>query len=316
MTYKSSVASGLLGEQRTRWMDYQPYRSIEEKLELASKIKGLDGIELGYPNDFQDVNKIKSLLSDHSLEVSSVNLKVRGPELMYDGSFSSPNKEAVTTAIDWGKEALDAAATFNCNVVTTCPLNDGYDYPFEMDYQVAWQQTVDSIRQVAAHRQDVNIAIEYKLSDPRTRSLISNVGEALLLARQTGQDNVGVTLDFGHALIARENPSHAAILAAEEQRLFLVHMNDNDRVADIDLMTGSIHYWETLEFFYYLRKINYRGWIVADVYPKENDPAQIFSQTISRQKRFAELANELTQTDIGAKIKNRDLIGVFEKLTF
>ena len=314
MDYKYSVCSGLLGELRTRFVSYQPPRSLEEKFELAARIQGLNGLELGYPADFQDVKKLKGLLLRYGLGVSSVNLKLRGPDFMLKGSFSSPEAKAVNTAISWGKEALDAAADVSCGVVTTFPLNVGFNYPFEMDYSYAWQQMVDGIREVAKHRKDIKFSIEYKLSDPRTRSLVSNVGEALCLARQTERSNVGITIDFGHCLIARENPSHAATLAALENRLFHIHLNDNDRIADTDLITGMVHFWETLEFFYYIPKLNYKGWLVTDVFPKANDPGEVFTRTIEIHKRFVALAKDLDDFELTGLIRNRDLMGVCEKL--
>ncbi len=314
MNYKYGVCSGLLGEQRTRWMPYQEKRDLEGRLKIASKIRGLDGVEVGYPGDFQSPGALKSLLEKYELEVAAVNLKVRGPSFMYKGSFSSPEKQAVDTAIKWGKEALDAAADCGCGVVTTCPLNDGFDYPFEVEYGTAWDGMVSGISSVASHRSDINLAIEYKLSDPRTRSLVSNVGEALLLARQTEKSNVGVNLDFGHCLIARENPAMSVAMAVREKRLFHVHLNDNDRVADIDLATGTIHYWETLEFLWYLKEYGYQGWLVTDVYPKENDVAEVFSRTIELQKRYLALTEKIDDVDFSSVLRERNVMNTWKKM--
>lgn len=312
--YSYAVCSGLLGGQNSRWMSYQPPRNIEEKLELAGRIQGLDGLELGYPGDFQDWSKLKSLLDRYDLAVPAVNLKLRGPKTMYQGSFSSPTTEAVETARKWGKEALDAAAEVGAYCVTTCPLNDGFDYPFETDYADSWYHMVDAIGDVASHRDDINLAVEYKLSDPRTRSLLTNVGETLLFARQTGRANVGVTLDLGHCLIARENPAMSVALAAGENRLFHVHLNDNDRVADIDLMTGTVHFWETLEFLHYLHRYSYSGWLVSDVYPKSLDPAAFFSATIRMQKTYVRLSENLYACGLEEPARRRDLLGVLARL--
>ncbi len=314
MDYKYGVCSGLLGELKTRFVSYQPARTLEERFKLASRIKDLDGLEIGYPGDFQNRKKLKELIDKYGFEIAAVNLKVRGLDFMSDGSFSSPLKKAVDTAITWGREALDAACEVGCNVVTSCPLNDGFDYPFEMDYDYAWDQTVDGIREVAKHRDDINFAIEYKLSDPRTRSLISNMGETLILARQSERSNVGVTLDFGHCLIARENPSLSAAMAARENRLFHIHLNDNDRIADTDLVTGMVHFWETLEFFYYLPRTGYKGWLVTDVVPKAIDPALVFTRTIEIHKQFLNLAESINSFGLREMIRNRDLMSVFEKL--
>jgi xylose isomerase len=287
---------------------------LEEKFALAAQITGLNGLELGYPNDFQDPMHLNELLDRYQFGISSVNIKLRGPGFMKDGSLTSPDPCALETAVAWGKEALDAAAAFGCTIVTTCPLNDGYDYPFEMDYGFAWRQMVDAARTIASHRPEVRLAIEYKLSDPRSRSLIANVGEALTFARQTGCANVGVNVDFGHALIARENPAQSAVLAASEDRLFLVHANDNDRIADLDLMTGSVHFWETLEFFYYLPGLNYSGWIVTDVLPKALPPDRFFSRTIAVQKQYVQAAAMLDGETLQELIRQRDLLSVFEML--
>ena len=54
MNNKTAVITAFLGGVKNRYMQYHPDRSIEEKFELAKKIKGLDGLELCYPGDFAD----------------------------------------------------------------------------------------------------------------------------------------------------------------------------------------------------------------------------------------------------------------------
>lgn len=312
--FKYGVCGGLLGVQNTRWISYQPTRNLEERFALASGIKGLDGIELGYPADFQDRKLLGSLLEKYGFEVPAVNLKLRGPKNMFDGSFTSPESTVRAEAITWGKEAMDAAADIGAYRITTCPLNDGFDYPFEMDYEEAWERLIEGFTEVGKHRSDVQICIEYKLSDPRTRSLVSNAGEALVLARSTGLANVGINLDLGHSLIARENAALAAVQIAREKRLFYVHLNDNDRISDMDLVTGMVHYWETLEFLYWLNRLGYSGWLVTDVYPKGMDPREIFGVTIDIHKRFVGLAGKLDGLGLEKPMRARDLRTVWEKI--
>jgi xylose isomerase len=312
--YKYGVCGGLLGIQTTRWISYQPARNLEERFALASRITGLHGIELGYPADFQDRKLLTSLLKKYGFEVPAVNLKLRGPKNMFDGSFSSPEPSARADAVTWGREAMDAAADIGAFRITTCPLNDGMDYPFEMDYAEAWERLIEGFREVGKHRGDVEVCIEYKLSDPRTRSLVSNAGEALVLAASTGLANVGLNLDLGHSFIARENAALAAVQAAREKRLFYVHLNDNDRIADIDLVTGTVHYWETLEFLYWLKKLGYKGWLVTDVYPKGMDPAAVFGLTLDIHKRYVELAGKIDSLGLEGPMRKRDLCAVWEKI--
>ena len=44
MMNKVAAITGFLGAVRNRYMEYQPARTLEEKLRLASKIPGLGGL--------------------------------------------------------------------------------------------------------------------------------------------------------------------------------------------------------------------------------------------------------------------------------
>ena len=64
-----SVITAFLGKLQDRFTEYQTERSLEEKFELASQIKGLNGLEVCYPLDFKDPELLKNLLNKHNLEV-------------------------------------------------------------------------------------------------------------------------------------------------------------------------------------------------------------------------------------------------------
>lgn len=127
---KYAVITGFLGKIKDRFIDYQPPREIEEMMEMASRIKGCSGLEVVYPQNFNDPVLVKSLLKQYGLEVSTVNLNVKGDEIWRFGSFSAPDPKARKAAVEALKHAMDCAAEFGCNMITTAPLNDGADYPF------------------------------------------------------------------------------------------------------------------------------------------------------------------------------------------
>ena len=87
---------------------------------------------------------------------------------------------------------------------------------------------------------------------------VGNAAKALYLALQCGE-NVGVTLDFGHALMSREKPGESVALLKCHGRLFNVHFNDAYGEWDDDLIVGSVHIAESLEFLYYLDVTEYEG---------------------------------------------------------
>ena len=110
---------------------------------------------------------------------------------------------------------------------------------------------------MAAHDDGVVISIEPKPADPRRYSLVRTVSDALLLARDADLPNIGVTLDFCHALMAGESPAMAAALALREERLIGVHLNDGYGALDDGLMVGSVHPVQSLELLWVLERA---GW--------------------------------------------------------
>ena len=79
-------------------------------------------------------------------------------------------------------------------------------------------------RLASRHHPQVRSRIEYKESDPRARCLFGNVGETASFCQFVNADNLGVTLDIGHALYTGERPAQAAALLGQGPWLFYVHL--------------------------------------------------------------------------------------------
>lgn len=274
-----AVITSFMGQLRDRFHVYGEPNSIEQRLKKIRQVEGATGVEIIYPYDLTELQKIKSVLSDLGLSVSSVNLNVKAEPIWRDGSFTSRSAPARAQAVRWLKEAMDVAAELGAGLVTTAPLNDGFEYPFQMDYQQAWEWLVEGIREGASHRSDVRVSVEYKKSEPRSRVILDTAAKSLVLCEQVGLANVGVTIDLGHALYAGETSAQAISLLAGAGRLFLVHVNDNYRDWDWDLVPGTINFWDLVEAIYYLRRVGYQGWYVADVFPARTEPIRTFSVT-------------------------------------
>ena len=54
LDWKLSANLAFFGLQRDRYTQYQPPRTLEEKIDLASQIPGVSGVELKYPFDLED----------------------------------------------------------------------------------------------------------------------------------------------------------------------------------------------------------------------------------------------------------------------
>jgi len=310
MDRKYSVISGFLGKLKDRFIDYQPSREIEEMLEMASRIKGCSGLELVYPQNFSDPVKVKGLLKQHNLGVSTLNLNLKGDEIWRFGSLSSPDPKVRKEAVKWMKTSMDYCAELDCDTVTCCILADGSDYSFELDYVRAFNDTIDCVRECADYRKDIRISMEYKLSEPRAHCLLSNAGKTAYFCNLVGRNNVGVTLDFGHALQCGEVPADSAAFLGATGKLFVVHVNDNYRNWDWDLVPGMVNFWDYLEFFMYLKKVGFNGWFTADVFPMRHDPVRIMTKTFEWMDYMLDIVEKIDEKKVFEMMNTHDAFDI------
>jgi xylose isomerase len=309
MNNKLAVITAFLGGVKNRYMQYKPDITLKEKFEVASKIKGLDGLELCYPADFQDVSETKSLIADHRFDVSSINVRSRRAGKWLRGAFCSAHAAERTEVADDFKRAIDIAVEIEVPRITTCPLNDGHDYVFEMNYWDAYHYAQETFSAICAHNKDVKVCIEYKPNDPRTRCLLASAGETLSFCQSVGAANLGVTLDIGHSLLAGERPAQSVALLSRAGKLFYVHLNDNDRNWDWDMPPGAYNLWEFIEFFYYLKEAGYTDdWYAFDVMSKEVDTVEHFNLVAKLTRKLEALAERIDRDKMAAMMAERNPI--------
>ena len=116
------------------------------------------------------------------------------------------------------------------------------------------------------------LLLEYKPKEPRNFCFMARASDTLLLAKETALDNVGVTIDTGHALVGGENVAESIVILQEYGRkLFHMHFNDNYGHWDDDMIIGSVHFPLFVETLFWLKETNYTGWLSMDQYPYRED---------------------------------------------
>jgi xylose isomerase len=312
MQWNYAVITGFLGRLKDRFVDYQPARTIEEILRIARDIPRCSGVELVYPQDFGDPAALKRTVADCGLGVAAINLNVKSEELWRFGSFSNPDPAIRAKAVEYMKSAMDHAAELECDLVTSAFLNDGADYPFETDFIDAFARTVEGVREAAAHREDIRVALEYKASEPRAHCLLGNAGKAAYMAELIGRDNVGVNVDIGHAFQAQEIPADTIAFLGATGKLFYIHINDNYRNWDWDLVPGMVNYWDYLELALYLKRVDYRGWLTADVFPQRRDPSTVMAKTFEWMDAIVGAVNAMDDRELIERIRSGDVFETME----
>ncbi len=302
-----AIITAFLGGVKNRYMTYQPERTLDEKLALAAQVQSCDGVELCYPADFDDPKHLRSLLNRHSLGVSAINFRSRRTGQWWQGAFSSTLAEERREVVDDLKRAMDLAAELGPRRITTCPLNDGTDFPFEADHARLYDNAASTLAEACAHNREVRICLEFKRSDPRARCLFGSAGETAAFCLLTGADNLGVTLDIGHALYGGENAAQAAALLARADRLFYVHLNDNDGHWDWDMLPGIHHTWAFVEFFHTLRRLGYTDdWYAFDVITKEHDTIETFDAAVVLTRQLEDIAERIDDQHLAAFMQTRN----------
>jgi len=303
MDWKYSANAAFFGLRRDRFLQYQPPRDLEGKLELVSRLTGVEGVELKYPADFADPPLVPRLLAHHGLELSAVNVDTKDVDHFRFGAFSARDAAARARAAALVREAMDVAADLGVGLVTTCPLADAYDYPFQIDYTEAWGRFVETVRSAVTHRSDVSLLLEYQPHEPHAHVLLSNVGKVLHVCAEVDAPNLGANLDVGHAFAAQESPAEAAALLAAKGRLRYIHTNDNTGDGgDWDMASGTVHFWHWLELLFTLDRVGYRGWFSGDVMAKHMGPVEAYETNFTMVRRMTDMVRRLGVEAIAEKV--------------
>ena len=247
-------------------------------------------VDLNYPEHFTNsVPQVGALLDELGLKLNSVAMRFRAGYL--HGEYTNRDPEVRRAAIELTKEGIEATAELGCDLVTIWLGFDGYDYAFQKDYREGFDLAIQAFDELAQHRSNVRLSIEYKPYEERAHALISHTGTVLHVLDRVGKENVGATLDFCHMLMAGDQPGFGASLLLSEQKLWGIHLNDGYNRVDDGLMVASVHPWETAELLYYLLRYDYQGVIYFDTFPRREDPS---AEVVANVKIVDRLIEKIT----------------------
>ncbi len=297
MALRINAHLGCLGTFSERYVPGGYYEAIdfESALEVMSKIDGLDGLGVWYPGHpyIEDPDKLKAKLMQYGLRVADIGPEIWSDPIFKNGSISSSDARVRKQAIKLIKHTMDLAVELNAYSVLLWPAHDGFDYSFQADYDMAYSHMLESLEEIGQHNPSVKVAIEYKQRDPRAKSYIEDVGKLMFMIANLKATNIGGAMDLGHALFALERPAESIVLLHKFDKLYQVHLNDNYRDGDPDMLFGSVNFWDTLELFYYLKKIGFAGWLNIDTVTPRNDRAKMLELAVKFIKDYERLAEKL-----------------------
>jgi xylose isomerase len=257
-----------------------------DMIDRAGEVGDLSVVDLNYPFPGYDgpLDAVKERLAKNNLSVIGIT-----PEMytrtFSKGAFTNPDAGVRRAAHDLITEAAGIVRDLGASYVKLWPGQDGWDYPFQVDHRKLWQMSMDGVAALAQENPDLKFVIEYKPREPRNHMSYDSVSRTLLGLEKINLPNIGILLDFGHALYGGESPADSAQLAIDYGRLFGMDVNDNLRSWDDDMIAGTVHPMELFEFFYVLRKNNWEGVWQLDQFPFREDTVKAAKQAIRFLRR-------------------------------
>ena len=300
---KYSIILGNLGNTCDRFLStgYKDQPSKAEMIKQAAAISGLSGVELVGSWDItrENCDEMGDMLARSGLQCAAIIPDHFSQKRWGKGAFTSKDPGIRAQALDETLAAAEMARKLGCSLINLWPGQDGYDYPLQADYQKERRWIIEAVSKAAQAYPDIKFSLEYKVREPRTHSFMAGAADTLLVAKETGMANVGVTIDTGHALAGYENMAESAVILSDfGKKLFHMHFNDNYRSWDDDMIVGSVHCVEFLELLFWLNELQYDGWYSMDQYPYREDGQGAVRNSVEFLQRMeeiltAEVMNEL-----------------------
>jgi len=281
---------------------------LNKKLENFKKIQHLSGVEVSQDEIRDTAEKdVKDMFDSYGMTISAIGIDLTSHPQWKFGSITSKDAKLRKESIDRLRRTMDFCGAVGTNLVNIWLGQDGFDYPFQVDYAAQWEYALEALTACADHNPQMQVAIEPKPREPRNRSFIDSTTTALLLVQDAKRDNVGVTLDVGHILQEGKNIAQSIAYAHAHGKLFNLHINDNYAAWDDDMIVGSVHHIEFIEMFYTLRKIGYDKWCAVDIFPYREDSMRAADESIQYMYKFEQLVDTIGVAELDKCIAGDDV---------
>ncbi|HIJ65190.1 MAG TPA: sugar phosphate isomerase/epimerase [Candidatus Hydrogenedentes bacterium] len=313
MNLRISLALGVFANASDRYCaeGYRETPRLQEQLANTAKLKGIKAVEIAQTDITQEltVKELKRILREHGLVCSGVATNLAHDRRFALSAFGHQHQKTRNLAIDEGRKAADMARQLGASEITIRLYTDGFDYPFHLDYTNHWNTVISSIKTIAKYASpDVNVAIAYKPREPRKHLTVASVGKALSLCQEIAMKNVGVAMNFSHALMAGENPAESIAFLSRANKLFQIYFSDCYRMWDDMLVPGAVHMWELMEALFYLKAVKYKGYITIDMLPQRIDPGQACQIAVGNLSIFWKKLEKLDTSELRKAQKTLDAV--------
>lgn len=249
--FQVAIPSWALGAGGTRFGRFSFYgepSTLEQKIEdvglLHSLTQTAGAVSLHIPWDVpEDYNAVKELANSLDIKFDAVNSNTfqdqkDAAETYKYGSLSNTSQAVREQAIQHNLDVINIGNKLGSKALTVW-LADGSCFPGQNNFQTAFQNTQDSLKDIyKGLPDDWKMLVEYKPYEPNFYStVIQDWGASLMLANECGE-KAYTLVDLGHHL-PNSNIEQIVSILQLKGKLGGFHFNDS-KYGDDDLTVGSI----------------------------------------------------------------------------
>ena len=215
---------------------------LEEKLKRFKEI-GFDAIqfhdddavpnlnELTEEEIKEEARKLKKLLDKYGLKAEFVAPRLWMDPHTIDGGFMSTRKEDREFAMWRAKRSIDIAKELGTDLLVLWLARAGTLCAESKSPVWATKQLVSAINEMLEYDEHIRVCIEPKPNEPIDRSICGTMGHVMAVSAATiDPKRVGGNHESAHAILAGLDPAHEIGFALAFDKLFTVHLNDQNGI--------------------------------------------------------------------------------------
>jgi xylose isomerase len=227
-----------------------------------------DQIDTLSPQELQKTAaKVKKVLDGEGLFCEIVAPRLWEHPKTIDGGYTSNNPAERKYALERSRRTVDIANALGCRNIVLWLAREGTYIREAKDPIASAGRILDAVNALLEYDPHIRILGEMKPNEPMDQSYLPTPGHFLALCYRTVDPaRCGVLIESAHSILAGLDPSDDIAYALWHQKLWSVHLNDQNGLKyDQDKTFGSVDLRRAFNTVWVLERSGYDGCIGLDV---------------------------------------------------
>ena len=247
---------------------------VRNEVEYGRKIKayktlGFDAVQfhdddivpdgLSWAEQKKGVAAVKSMIDGEGLIAEFVAPRLWEDPRTVDGAYTANSPADRKYALDRTRRAIDIAREIGTNNLVLWLAREGTYIREAKDAITSVGRLLDAFNAILEHDPEIRILGEAKPNEPMDQAYLPTVGHMIGLCYKTiDPSRSGVLIESAHSILAGLDPSDDMAYALWHQKLWSVHLNDQNGLKyDQDKTFGAVDLRRAFDQVWVLEKAGY-----------------------------------------------------------